>query len=236
MKPEPDHARLPLAAKIDGAWIWTNGSVTPEVAAQYFLQAPERLRGQRITQGGRGLAFKIDLHGQAAVLRHYQRGGLAAWVNRNRYFALTAKTTRSRDEFDVMTRLADQGLAVPRPIAAMAKRIIGFAFRLAIITPWIENQGTLASCDSVQAWRNAGLAIGQMHRLGVWHADLNVHNILIDNEGKAWLLDFDRAREHVQLHYRLLANLVRLRRSVNKVCPDRLATHWPALLEGYDQA
>ncbi len=240
MRQEPEVQRTKdktlVEEKIDGAWIWTDGSVKPAVAAQYFLQPPERLRGERIGQGGRGQAFKIDLHGQPVVLRFYQRGGAMAWLNRDRYFSLTARTSRARDEFDIMTTLADRGLPVPRPVAAMANRVIGFAFRLAIMTPFIENQGTLADCDSHDAWYNAGFAIGQLHRMGVWHADLNVYNVLIDKESKAWLLDFDRARQGVQLHYRLLANLVRLRRSVVKVCPQRIEHHWPILLKGYDAA
>ena len=228
------------SAHVDGAWIWTDGTVTPEVVAQYFMQAPERIRGQRIGQaageGGRGLAFKIDIHGQPVVMRHYQRGGMMARFNRQLYFGLNATYSRSYEEFDLMTRLANSGVLVPRPLAAMAQRVAGVCFKLALMTRYLDHQGSLATVQSQAAWFNAGRAIAQLHYLGVWHADLNVHNILIDREDQAWIIDFDRARENIRQNYRFLGNLARLRRSVNKVCPQMVPTHWPVLLEGYDQA
>lgn len=36
-------------------------------------------------------------------------------------------------------------------------------------------------------------AIVQMHQFGVWHADLNAFNIMVDDTGKVWLLDFDKS-------------------------------------------
>jgi 3-deoxy-D-manno-octulosonic acid kinase len=227
-------------AHIDGAWIWTDGSVTPDVVAQYFLQPAQRVRGQRIGQdlgqGGRGQAFKIDVHGQSAVLRYYQRGGWMAHVNQDKYFGLNLMRSRSYEEFDLMTRLANSGILVPRPLAAMALRVGAVFYKAALMTRWVDHQSTLAMAQSEAAWYNTGRAIAQLHYMGVWHADLNVHNILIDHEDRAWMIDFDRARENVRQNYKFLGNLARLRRSINKFCPQMVPKHWPVLLEGYDQA
>ena len=59
--------------------------------------------------------------------------------------------------------------------------------------------------------------IARMHGLGVWHADLNAYNILLDAQGKAWLIDFDRGRQGGISARACAANLARLRRSLQKV-------------------
>lgn len=78
-------------------------------------------------------------------------------------------------------------------------------------------------------------AIVGMHDAGVWHADLNAHNILLDAAGKAWLIDFDRARDHgAPLSPALrVANMQRLRRSLEKVAGEAGIALWRALDRAY---
>lgn len=78
-------------------------------------------------------------------------------------------------------------------------------------------------------------AIAAMHDAGVWHADLNAHNILLDAAGKVWLIDFDRARDHgAPLSPALrVANMQRLRRSLEKVAGEAGIALWRALDRAY---
>jgi len=76
-----------------------------------------------------------------------------------------------------------------------------------------------------------------MHAQGVWHADLNVHNILIDTANKAWLIDFDRGRRFSQLsEQKRQGNLERLHRSFRKLLPDKETLFWSKFVEAYSLA
>jgi 3-deoxy-D-manno-octulosonic acid kinase len=79
--------------------------------------------------------------------------------------------------------------------------------------------------------------VAQFHHKHVFHADLNAHNILVDDAQRWWLIDFDRGGLREPGLW-CDSNLVRLRRSVLKICdarpPGRVtATLWTALLAGY---
>jgi 3-deoxy-D-manno-octulosonic acid kinase len=71
----------------------------------------------------------------------------------------------------------------------------------------------------------AGRAVGRMHRAGVWHADLNLTNLLVAKAGApvVTVLDFDRARLATKpLRPRARrGNLDRLARSLRKLDPAR---------------
>ncbi|HVF34656.1 MAG TPA: lipopolysaccharide kinase InaA family protein, partial [Candidatus Saccharimonadia bacterium] len=62
-----------------------------------------------------------------------------------------------------------------------------------------------------------GDTIRRFHDAGVWHADLNAHNVLRDEAGAFWLLDFDRGWLAPPRERWRRANLARLERSLRKV-------------------
>ena len=49
-------------------------------------------------------------------------------------------------------------------------------------------QGPIAG----EVWHKVGQTVRQLHDAGVYHADLNSHNLLLDKEGKVWVIDFDK--------------------------------------------
>jgi 3-deoxy-D-manno-octulosonic acid kinase len=72
----------------------------------------------------------------------------------------------------------------------------------------------------------------------VWHADLNAHNILVDDAGRIFIVDFDRGRVLPRYGRWARANLARLRRSLEKVHATGRALYytregWSQLLKGY---
>jgi 3-deoxy-D-manno-octulosonic acid kinase len=87
-------------------------------------------------------------------------------------------------------------------------------------------------------WRRTGAAIRKFHDAGVIHADLNARNILVGDDKDIYLVDFDRARLNVGDTGAFRANLVRLRRSLEKVWPplnrNRVEPCWSDLLQSYD--
>ena len=89
---------------------------------------------------------------------------------------------------------------------------------------------------SIVTWVGIGRCIRRFHDLGVCHADLNAHNILLSEEA-VYLIDFDRCQLRKAGLWRD-RNLVRLRRSLEKIAyglPAERFTEadWHALLDGY---
>lgn len=202
----------------------------------WFDPGNEQMGAEQVTVGGRQAAWYVTLQGHQAVLRHYRRGGLVARLSRDRYVWTGKDSTRSLAEFSLMRELCLLGLPIPKPLAAAAWRD-GLTYRAAILVVRVPGARALAVCDDPIAWQQAGLAVAAMHAQGVWHADLNVHNILIDTANKAWLIDFDRGRRFSQLsEQKRQGNLERLHRSFRKLLPDKETLFWSKFVEAYSLA
>ncbi|NYT69537.1 3-deoxy-D-manno-octulosonic acid kinase [Pusillimonas noertemannii] len=189
------------------------------------------LQAASVAVGGRQSAWFVSGEVPAAVLRHYRRGGLAARVSRDRYLWTGESSTRSFAEFRILQLLHGQGLRVPAPLAGAYWRAGPF-YRAAILIERIPQVRTLA--EALEAPQAVAQAIFAMHEAEVWHADLNAYNILLDKAGLAWLIDFDRARHGpVGLQARR-SNLLRLRRSLNKVAGQRGLDCWVQIHRAYE--
>lgn len=216
--------------------IWSDGRLNDHTIRDWLEPQQLPAAARQIGSAGRGSAWKLPSPIGPLALRHYRRGGWIAKLSTDLYVWLGAKRSRCAIEFDIMKRLSESGLLVPKPVAAIACRFAWVFYRAALITEWVNHVGSLGSQTDPEVWRAAGRSIARLHAAGIWHADLNVHNILIDKSRNAWIIDFDRARQGVFAKDVLEGNLKRLLRSVRKVCPDQHGDCWPALLEGYAQA
>jgi 3-deoxy-D-manno-octulosonic acid kinase len=205
-----------------------------EPGPQLFDPANPALAARPVSVGGRQAAWYVGGPGAEAVLRHYRRGGLIARISLDRYLWTGAARTRSFAEFDILDFLYRKGLPVPRPLAAAYWRC-GLRYRAAIVTELIPEARTLArSLDDCRPEAIAA-AIHAVHEAGVWHADLNAFNILLDGAGKTWLIDFDRGRRCVVDAARRQANLQRLRRSLAKVAGPAGERCWEAINLAYTE-
>ncbi|MGB7756986.1 MAG: 3-deoxy-D-manno-octulosonic acid kinase [Salinisphaera sp.] len=195
---------------------------------------------------GRGAAYFLRAGAETVwVLRHYRRGGMLAPLNRDRYAWVGASASRPARELRLLAALYNRGLPVPRPVAARAVRRRGVTYTADLITEAIAGTRALADCLGEQAldlsaWQDLGAVIACMHQAGVWHADLNARNVLIDGERRFHLIDFDRARFRGDGAWRE-ANLKRFRRSLDKFGGRWATFHfteddWQALLAGYRAA
>ena len=174
----------------------------------------------REPQGGRGGAIFIEAPFGSCALRHYRRGGMAARIFGDEYLWTGAERTRSFAEFRLLNALRAKGLRAPQPLAARFRRR-GAWYRADIITRRIERAATLAEllaagfADAAVAAR-VGAEIARFHAQGVYHADLNAHNVMLADDG-VWLIDFDRGRMRAPARAWQLANLARLERSLRKL-------------------
>lgn len=197
-----------------------------------WLLAP-RLRhppGSEPVRGGRGAAYRTTLPGGVrAVVRPYMRGGLVARVSRDTFLGPRPRPWR---ELLLTVAAHDRGVAVPDVLAA---RVEGgwLGYRGTFVTA--ELPDVVPLIDALRATRSAeerqhtaelaGVAVGTLHQAGVWHADLNLTNVLVPaagHAGTARIVDLDRARLcRAPLGLRARRrNLRRLARSVRKLDPD----------------
>lgn len=200
--------------------------------------------GLEETAGGRGTVAFVRNGSQRWVLRHYLRGGLVARLLGDAYLWTGADRTRAFREWRLLRELRAAELPVPAPVAARYERR-GLFYRADLITEELPTRLTLARMLAgapldAAAWRAVGACIGRLHARGVHHADLNAHNLLLDDGGNVYVLDFDRGRIRPRGRWEQ-AVLERLQRSLRKVTaglpPDRFDdAAWQSLLLGLADA
>jgi 3-deoxy-D-manno-octulosonic acid kinase len=195
-------------------------------AAVFDLDFWRARRALAAAPGGRGSTWFIRAGDREWVLRHYLRGGFAARLVRDRYWWVGEERVRAFAEYRLLEALLERGLPVPRPVAAGYSRR-GPTYRCDLITERIPDAEpmsmALARGPLPEAqWRAVGATVARLHRAGVDHADLNAHNILIDDRGRVSVIDFDRGRLRAPGPWSA-RNLERLHRSLAK-----LSRGWPS--------
>jgi 3-deoxy-D-manno-octulosonic acid kinase len=173
----------------------------PALAAWLLADALELPPDATPLASGRGAAWRVALPGvPRAVVRLYRRGGFAARLSRETYLGPRARPLR---ELMVTAEARRRGVAAAEVLAARVEG--GLAYRGALLTAEVPGATTLLealrAAPDAAARRGlavvAARAVAAMHAAGVWHADLNLGNILVhpgpDGPAVA-LLDFDRAR------------------------------------------
>ncbi len=195
--------------------------VSPQVGHEWFVPDYWRKRDALRTQvGGRGGVAIIAAPIGECVLRHYRRGGLVAALMGDRYLWTGADRTRPFEEFRLLAEIARLGLPGPVVVAARYCRR-GLIYSADLITRRIADAQTLAECLAAgrldgELAEEVGALVARFHRAGVWHADLNAHNVLVTS-GELYLIDFDRGRLRTPADAWQQSNLQRLRRSLLKL-------------------
>lgn len=170
---------------------------------------------------GCGRVHFFDYRESTYALRHYRRGGQAARLLGDRYLWTGIVHTRAWREWRLLARAAVLGLPAPRPFAARVVKS-GLFYRADLITSRIPASSSLSERLGAGAlpkttWREIGRVIAQFHAAGIWHADLNAHNVLLSAEQAVTLIDFDRAGFRRKTARWREANLARLLRSLKKL-------------------
>jgi len=207
--------------KQDGKYYWRyDAEFFNNISADYF--SPEYWQQKQAIIGqetGRGTTFFVQHDEVQLVLRHYLRGGMMRHLSRDQYWFQGLEATRSFAEFTLLADLSKRGFAVPKPAAAQIVRQ-GLRYRADLLTHKIPKAQDLVqalqAAQSADFYLQLAEFIAGFHKQGVFHADLNIQNILQDSEGKFWLIDFDRAQLRTPDSTWQQANLKRLKRSFEK--------------------
>lgn len=193
---------------------------------------------------GRGTTFFIQHADRDYVLRHYRRGGMIARVSPDEYVWTGLRRTRAWREWHLLAKMQEMELPVPQPVAVQVVRH-GMLYSADIMTRRISQANTLANelgCHALgrEGWQTLGKIVRRFHHHGVWHADLNANNILLNDKKQIFLIDFDRGRLRQPAHHWQQANIDRLKRSLLKLQGRSsdfyfTASDWQALLTGYSE-
>ena len=220
--------------------IFRRGQPEP-IVAEWFRDRYWRERDLIVgEEPGRGAVLFVSRGEQTWALRHYRRGGAVARLTADRYLWTGLERTRAFREWHLLRSLHDAGLPVPGPVAAHVSRS-GLTYRGDIITERIPETRSMATAMAdgkldERTWETIGETLRRFHDRGVNHADLNAHNVLLDRQGRVFLVDFDRGSMRPGAGWKQ-RNLSRLQRSLRKISRRSGAAFgppdWRALLRGY---
>ncbi len=212
---------------------------SPEMLSAEYWQQQKKVVG---TAQGRGTTYFVERDKHQWVLRHYFRGGMVGKVIYDSYLFTGYGHTRAAKEFNLLKKLVELDLPAPKPIAYRVKKS-GLVYQADILTGRVEHAKDLVvllsqSELSNELWRAIGRCINKFHKNGIYHHDLNAHNILVDDKDKVWLIDFDRGEQRAVEKQWQQNNMSRLLRSFRKEqskLPNFYwqADNWNLLMESY---
>lgn len=187
--------------------------------------------------------------GDTGLIRAYHHGGFFAGLTRQWFFSWPPRPFR---ELVVTEELRRRGLRTLEVYAACVSRPVGPFYRGWLMTRELRGaedfwsalkSGTIERMGMTAALRATADSIRAMHRQGVFHADLNLKNILLRVENErpvSYIIDYDRARLFLGPLSEALAraNLARLNRSARKLDPKGryfAAAAWDELVAFYHE-
>mgnify|MGYP006421682893 CR=1 FL=1 len=229
--------------------VWPEDGPRPD--ATWFDPAALAAAGHTGASGtaGRGATVLFAADDRRLVLRHYRRGGLVRHLSDDLYLRTGLRNSRPWRELALLTRLHAGGMPVPRPIAARVAPTAALSplYRGDLVTEYLPGTRTLAEALrngplDTATWPQIGVTIARFHALAVDHADLNAHNLLLDEADNVYLIDFDRVRLRLRPRGRWChGNLARLHHSLGKLWRTEPEFafgegEWQRLLAGYRSA
>lgn len=170
-----------------------------ELTDQHFqhliklFQKPSKISNSIL--GGRRsvLIEEISTIGSVAV-KYYHRGGIVRHFIKKRYFKWGK--TRSQKEYELLQKVRGLGINTPEPIAfAYRGRLFYQAW---LVTREIKQHQTLANLSIINEERthfvmkNIIDQVTTLIKSGILHVDLHPGNVIVDNQDRVYILDFDK--------------------------------------------
>ncbi|HIJ64821.1 MAG TPA: hypothetical protein HPP77_02635 [Candidatus Hydrogenedentes bacterium] len=192
------------------------------------------LRGhgcEQVEGAGRGALERFPFESGVGLIRTYRRGGFVRRFVEDAYFL----QNRPLREFQLLVALFDEELPTAEPLGVLwerrgpfyrgkiATRVLEAVGLCQFLGDEVEKMGTVPSRfarlgqSPFSLMTDLGRLVRRMHDLGVYHADLQVHNVLVGAAGDLYLIDFDKAKRFPALTaVQRAQNLFRFRRSLDK--------------------
>jgi tRNA A-37 threonylcarbamoyl transferase component Bud32 len=194
----------------------------------------KRYKDQVGIKSGRGNYVSIPLKENSTerfIIKDYKHGGLFGRL----FGSVFCNRNRPLNDIYLHEIASQKGVPTAEVIAVTKKRVWGLFYRANFISKEISGAVDIAqflkesSFEDTQRFKKSVIRalvklIRCMHDAGIYHADLQVKNILIKEnptrEFHAYVIDLDKSiiLNHLAIHQRI-KNLLRLDRSVEKL-------HW----------
>ncbi len=158
------------------------------------------------------------------VKKHYQRKGMMQIFN-DLYLYSPIKRTRSFREFEILNYLIISDFSTCKPLIGWVEYFGGILYRANLITeniPGMNFNDFLTSKDSVESilvriYENIGSSVAKMHKLSIFHGDLNINNIIINTvKYTVSIIDFDKSYYKKLSDNERAKNIQRFKRSLIK--------------------
>ncbi len=172
--------------------------------------------------------FLKSLNQGSLVVRDYWHGGLFGMILRD----IFCQGLRPIRELIICESASKKGIRTIEIVAILKNKVLGPLFKSKLISREIENSTDLMEmflkCDQNsfltrkrEIIAKVAHAIKEMHDAGIYHADLNLKNILLqtvnDSELVAYIIDLDKSKQYDELKPKIrMKNLMRLDRSWEK--------------------
>ena len=147
--------------------------------------------------GGRSAVSVQMIEGIGSVVgKYYNRGGLLSHFVKRRY--LRWGKFRSLAEFELLHKVNDLGVMVPKPIAYAYQGSI--LYKAWLVTNEIKQHQTLARLSlsdpdtALSLINQVASQVSILIRNNIHHVDLHPGNVLVDANANIFLIDFDKAR------------------------------------------
>ena len=231
-----DYCRLSLPG-VDAVTLTALATPMHEILQTTTLYAHAQAHPARRAFAGRGPAYAIPLGDEHAVVRHVRHGGWLAPLTGDLFLA----PTRAPYELAVSHRLRELGVSTPAVLAYVTYAAAPGVRRADVVTREVPNAtdlgallalGPPAAPSAATLWAAVAVLIEDLARVGAYHADLNVKNVLIgptptptptptpptpDGGLRAYAIDVDRiVWGHAGDHGLVRANMDRVHRSARK--------------------
>ena len=224
-KSDPSFARLVLGRRV----FVLHREILPHAAA--IAAALREIGSSRSADGAgnRGSGRRLSLEGGLLLFaRQAKRGGLARFLLTDMFVGISP---RPLGELAVAAEANRRGVPVAEPMGAMVQWLAPGIYRgfflsrvVAGMTLWEFLRTDDDPIVKKHVLMTARAAIVTMHDKGLFHADLNLHNLMVTQSGESFkvvILDFDKARIYDSSLRPALraANARRLLRSARKLDP-----------------
>ncbi len=198
-------------------------------AAQIMQQLGALTSAVEAGAGNRQSAYRLDLKGLELFARRGRRGGMIASILSDIYLGMTP---RPLNELAVTVEAMRRGIPVAEPMGAMVEWIGPALYRGFFMTRAVRGMTLweFVKTDDDPTVRHhvleqARAAIETMHNKGLFHGDLNLHNLLVTQARESFtviIIDLDKSRLFdaslsVAMRH---ANAARLIRSARKLDPS----------------
>jgi len=199
-------------------------------AAQLMQKLGELTSAVEAGAGNRQSAYRLDLEGGIELYaRRGRRGGLIASILNDIYLGIAP---RPLNELAITVEAMRRGIPVAEPMGAMVEWIgpalyRGFFLTRAVrgMTLWEFVQADDDPTVRRHVLEQARAAIDTMHSKGLFHADLNLHNLLVTQARDSFtviIIDLDKSQlfDAPLSSAMRRANAARLTRSARKLDPS----------------